>query len=222
VRGDATTDGPTDGDGAAWYVGYGSNLSARRLACYLGGGRPAGSQRIYEGCRDPAPPCRTVAVWLPGGLRFGGTSRVWGGGMAFYDRDGDGRVAARAYLVTLAQFGDILAQESRRPPGTPYSLGEAVDGRLPALGGVYDTVLHLGDADGAPRLALAARRPPPAGPPSAAYLRPILAGLADGFGLSAEERVDYLLTAAGVRPRWDGDALRALAGEVGADHVTPG
>ncbi|HEY1180411.1 MAG TPA: histone deacetylase, partial [Phytomonospora sp.] len=143
-----------------WYVAYGSNLSARRFSCYLGGGRPAGSLRTYEGCLDPTPARRSVPVWLQGHLRFGGASRVWGGGMAFYDRDGRGRVAARAYLVTLAQFGDVLAQESRRPAGTPYALGTAVDGRLPGLGGAYDTVLHLGEAGGAPRLALAAAQPP--------------------------------------------------------------
>jgi hypothetical protein len=208
-----------------WYLAYGSNVSPQRFACYLGGGRPPGARRTYDGCRDPSPPRRTVAVWLPGRLLFGGVSRAWGGGMAFYDPDGDGRVAARAYLVTLAQFGDVLAQESRRPAGTPYALEAAVDGRLPGLGGVYDTVLRLGDADGAPRLVLAARCAPAVRAPAPAYLRTILAGLADGFGMSAEERVDYLLAAPGVRPRWDRSALRALAheAETGTDDpVTRG
>lgn len=216
------------GDGSTvpvWYVAYGSNLSVERFACYLAGGRPPGARRTYEGCRDPSPPRRTAAVWLPGRLLFGGVSGAWGGGMAFYDPDGEGRVAARGYLVTLAQFGDILAQESRRPAGTPYSLGRAVDGRLPALGGAYDTVLHLGDADGAPRLALAATTTPAVRAPAAAYLRTILAGLADGFGLTEGERVDYLLEATGVRPQWDRDALRALAREArdaAGGPATPG
>ena len=212
------------GTDLVWYVAYGSNLSAERFGCYLAGGRPHGSLRTYDGCRDPSLPRRTAAVWLRGSLGFGGESRVWRGGMAFYDPGGDGRVAARAYLVTFAQFGDILAQESRRPAGTPYALGEGADGRHVAFGGVYDTVLHLGDADGAPRLTLAAGDPPPTGPPSAAYLRTILAGLGDGFGLTADERADYLLRAEGVCPRWDRPALRELAVEVETTHgpVTPG
>lgn len=209
---------------AVWYVAYGSNLSAQRFGCYLAGGRPHGSLRTYEGCRDPSPPVRATAVWLPGTLRFGGESRVWRGGMAFYGPSGEDRVAARAYLVTFAQFGDILAQESRRPAGTPYALGEGADGRHAGLGGTYDTVLHLGDADGAPRLTLAAGDPPPAGPPSAPYLRTILAGLADGFGLTPDERADYLLRAEGVCPAWDRPALRELAieAETTEGPVTPG
>ena len=144
--------------------------------------------------------------------------------MAFLDPARAGRVAARAYLVTLAQFGDILAQESHLPVGTPYALVPVVDGRLPGLGGAYDTVLHLGDEDGAPRLALAAAEPPPVAAPRAAYLRAILAGLADGFGLDLDERVDYLLAATGVRPAWDRTSLRALAQEASAGRppVTPG
>jgi hypothetical protein len=216
------------GDGSTvpvWYVAYGSNLSAQRFAYYLTGGRPPGARRTYEGCRDASPPRRTAAAWLPGRLVFGGVSRAWGGGMAFYDPDGESRVAARGYRVTLAQFGDVLAQESRRPAGTPYALERAVDGRLPALGGAYDTVLHLGDADGAPRLALAATAVPAVRAPAAAYLRTILAGLADGFGLTEEERVDYLLEATGVRPRWDRDALHGLAREArdaAGGSFTPG
>jgi hypothetical protein len=204
-----------------WYVAYGSNLSARRFGCYLAGGRPRGSRRAYEGCRDPSPPRRTATAWLPGRLVFGGVSRVWGGGMAFYDPRASGRVAARAYLVTHDQFADVLAQESRRPVGTPYRLGSAVDGRLPALGGSYDTVLHLGDAEGVPRVALAAEDPPPARPPSAAYLRPILAGLGTGFGLTADQCAAYLLTAGGVHPRWDRRGLRELAADVHAGTAQP-
>jgi hypothetical protein len=199
------------GESEVWYVAYGSNLCVDRFGCYLAGGRPVGSRRTYEGCRDPSLPRRSQPLWLPGSLGFGGESGVWGGGLAFYDPTREGRVAARAYLVTFDQFGDILAQESRRPVGTPYALGDGADGRHRGLGGIYDTVLHLGECDDLPRLTLAAADPPAANPPSAGYLRTILAGLADGFGLSDEERVDYLLAAPGVWPAWDRSSLLDLA-----------
>ena len=50
----------------------------------------------------------------------------------------------------------------------------------------------------------------PDNPPSAAYVTVILAGLADGFGLTDAQRVDYLLAAGGVRPTWTPEALTAL------------
>ena len=46
---------------------------------------------------------------------FAGASRVWHGGMAFYDRAARGVVAGCAYLVTTEQFADVAAQR-RRPP----------------------------------------------------------------------------------------------------------
>jgi hypothetical protein len=54
----------------------------------------------------------------------------------------------------------------------------------------------------------------PAVAPSAAYLTTILAGLADGFGLDPEGRVDYLLRARGVAPTWERPDLMALLAPV--------
>src|SRR5205085_1218725 len=104
-----------------WYVAYGSNLATGRFRCYLSGGRPAGGSRDYVGCRDPRDPTRTEGVEVPGGLVFAGASRVWHGGMAFYDRAAAGVVAGCAYLVTTEQFADVAAQELRRPPGGEFA-----------------------------------------------------------------------------------------------------
>lgn len=130
-----------------WYVAYGSNMHAARLAWYIGGGCPPGGRRTYPGCRDPRPPSRSVPVSLPGGIYFAGESRAWTGGMAFYDPQLPGVAAARAYLVTVEQFTDIAAQEMYRPAGDP-------DRRLaprPAAGAP-----GLGSALGAPGLVPAA------------------------------------------------------------------
>ena len=61
-----------------WYVAYGSNLAARRFACYLSGGRPTGGTREYSGCRDPRSPRRTLSLELDGGLVFAGRSPTSG------------------------------------------------------------------------------------------------------------------------------------------------
>jgi hypothetical protein len=79
------------------------------------------------------------------------------------------------------------------------------------LSRVYDVVLDLGDLDGHRLLTLTSTRTLPASPPSAAYLRTMLEGLADGFGLDAATRVAYLAAASGVSPAWTVDELARLA-----------
>jgi hypothetical protein len=138
-----------------WYVAYGSNLALARFRCYLAGGRPAGGMRVYPGCRDRRDPERIVGVLVPGRLVFAGESRAWGGGSAFYDGAGSGQVAARAYLVTPEQLGDVAAQEMRREPGGEFAqdlAGLLADVEsIHTMGpGRYETVARLGERDGVP------------------------------------------------------------------------
>ena len=102
--------------GRVWYVDYGSNMAAARLACYLEGGRPPGGSRVNPGARDRSLPTRSEPVDLLGTTYFAGQSPQWGGGVAFYDPDEPGRTAARAFLVTAGQLADIAAQEMYRLP----------------------------------------------------------------------------------------------------------
>ncbi|HEX3814833.1 MAG TPA: histone deacetylase [Mycobacteriales bacterium] len=140
-----------------WYVSYGSNLCAARFACYLGGGRPLGAARDYPGCADPTPPRRAVPVWLPGGIYFALRSRVWGGGMAFYDPALPGRVAARGYLITAAQFADVVDQEMHRAPGPGLDLAPVLRHGRDTIGpGRYETLLRVGECDGRPLLTFTA------------------------------------------------------------------
>ncbi|MGB9013248.1 MAG: hypothetical protein WCB95_10395, partial [Aeromicrobium sp.] len=109
-----------------WYVSYGSNMWATRLACYLEGGTPPGGDRANPGARDQTPPVRSTAIDLPGTLYFAGRSAQWGGGVAFYDHLSAGFTAARAYLVTAQQFADVAAQEMRREPVDRDPLADVV------------------------------------------------------------------------------------------------
>lgn len=195
-----------------WYVAYGSNLRAARFGCYLAGGRPRGAQRTYAGCRDRSAPRHDVGVLLPGGLSFSGRSRVWGGGIAFYDPAADGQLAARAYLVTFGQFSDVVAQEARQPVGSNLALDGGPGRRWPAPSGIYETVLHVDDLDGLPMLSITSMQALEPAPPSAPYLRAILDGLGEAFGWSAAQRVDYLMRAPGVVPEWTRKGLGDLCG----------
>ena len=201
-----------------WYVAYASNLASARFRCYLSGGRPEGGSRDYAGCRDPSDPVKAVGVEVPGGLVFAEESRVWGGGMAFYDRTTPSLVACRAYLVTTHQFGDIAAQERRLPPGGEFA--EDLAGLLPDMEslvtmgpGRYETVVRLGELDGAPMFTIthhdvAALR---LASPTATYLHWIATGLHEAHGYDAARIARYLGTAPGVRGAWSETELEEVA-----------
>ncbi len=203
-----------------WYVAYGSNLALTRFRCYLSGGRPTGGSRMYAGCRDPRDPARVEGVEVPGALVFAGASRVWAGGMAFYDRTASGVVACRAYLVTAEQFADVAAQELRRPPGGEFA--HDLWGLLPDVAsvvttgpGLYETVVRLGEREGAPMFTIThhdvGSLPPAA--PSAAYLQWIVAGLREAHGYDAARTARYLVAAPGVRGAWTEGDLAVLAAD---------
>jgi hypothetical protein len=178
-----------------WYVSYGSNMSATRLACYLEGGCPPGGFRANPGARDPRPPRRTVPVDLPGSVYFAGVSTQWGGGVAFYDHETPGPAAARGYLVTAEQFADIAAQEMHRIPeaGDPIEeivLGGLGNGRHRFGPGHYETLVEVGRRDGLPMLTFTA----PHGidhiehsRPRAAYLAMLSDGLRESHGWDHEQ-----------------------------------
>jgi hypothetical protein len=208
---------PPDGP-LVWYVAYGSNLAARRFACYLSGGRPTGGARDYAGCRDTRSPRRTLALEVDGGLVFAGRSTVWGGGMAFYDPFASGRAACRAYLVTADQFADVVAQEMRRPAGGEFArtLAQALPGvkTMQVMGpGCYETVIRLGEQDGAPLLTVtvdASKRPPLAAP-SLSYVRWVAAGLREAHGWSPAQVEAYLTSAPGARGAWTPERVAEIA-----------
>jgi hypothetical protein len=201
-----------------WYVAYGSNLALERFRCYLAGGRPLGGARDYAGCRDPRDPAQIVSLEVPGGLVFAGESRVWTGGMAFFDAEAAGQVACRAYLVTTEQFADVVAQEMRRPPGGEFAraLSEAASRveTVHAMGtGRYETITRVAVRNGVPMLTMthgdASTLDPAA--PSAAYLAWIAAGLRESHGWDGDQIAGYLAAAPGVKGAWTQDELATIA-----------
>lgn len=194
--------GPIPRKGEVWYVSYGSNMCAARLACYLEGGCPPGGSRHHPGARDPRPPRHSLGVQLPGSVYFAGDSSQWGGGgVAFYDHETPGPAAARAYLVTAQQFADVAAQEMHRVPDPGDPIEEIVLGGLQADGrhhvgpGHYETLVEVGRIGGAPMLTFTA----PHGrdhvehrEPSPAYAAMLAEGLREAHGWGPGEVDAYL------------------------------
>lgn len=178
-----------------WYAAYGSNLSPQRFDCYVSGGRPEGAQRTHTGCRDTSMPTGCRPIQLPGRVIFGEESGVWGGGMAFYDPQGDGPSLATAYRLTLEQFEDVWFQERHLPEGGSLPLAKTVAaGEWVGGDDLYDRVLVVGEIDGEPLVtftypdSLQVRRLPP----SPAYAATIERGLIATHGLMREEAAAYI------------------------------
>ncbi len=197
-----------------WYVSYGSNMCIDRLSCYLSGGAPLSARRAYPGCRDRRAPLRATGYELAGGVYFATESAVWGGGRAFYDPELPGPAAARAYLITSGQFADIAAQEMSRTPGEDLDLTAVLAKRRVELGpGRYETLLHIDDLGGYPLLTFTA--PWRAAdvswrPPSAPYLRVLMAGLRETYGWDNHRIAGYLTQLPGARGYWTPADIAAL------------
>lgn len=197
-----------------WYVSYGSNMSAGRLACYLAGGAPPGARHPHSGCRDRRLPRRAIGCDIAGGVYFATESLIWSGGRAFYDPALAGVAAARAYLITAEQFADIAAQEMYGIAGADIDFGPVLaTGRAELGPGRYETLLHLGDLDGHPLLTFTA--PWAAGDvpwtaPSAPYLRMLAQGLRQAHGWEVHRVAGYLAHLRGARGHWTPAAIAAL------------
>jgi hypothetical protein len=178
-----------------WYVAYGSNLSRERFCCYLQGGRPDGSDRDYTGCRDTSDPMDSVGLMIAGGVYFTGRSSGWRAGIAFYDPETPGEVAARAYLITAEQFVDVLAQETLRSPGITLDLTPALHGDRYSNGvGGYSILVRVGDRRGVPMVTFTRDRRSAANlvAPAVDYLAAMATGLREAHGWSPTQIDRYL------------------------------
>ncbi|MFG2330023.1 histone deacetylase [Streptomyces sp. NPDC048604] len=211
-------------EGFVWYAAYGSNMHAARLRAYLAGGAPAGTERVYPGCRDASEPVRSTAVELPGAVYFATESPVWTGGRGYYDPGAAGVAYGRAHLLRAGQFCDIAAQEMDRPPGTDLDLAAVVAGGRLALGpGIYETLVCAGELDGAPVLTFTAPwslADVRTRPPSPAYLRHLAAGLDEAGAWDADEIARYLAGLPGAAGHWTERGVRELLGETPAGTET--
>lgn len=175
-----------------WYASYGSNMDYDRFLCYIVGGRPQGSSRSYDGCTDKSLPVAAKIVHLPGQLYFAGDSGVWTGGVAFLSHDaGAEPTKGKAYLITKAQFDEIVAQENLN------------------LQTEYDEIMYCGEEDGFPILSFTSSvEVRPFAKPAPAYLGTIAKGLMMAHDLSHDEASDYLLSKPGITDNYLAHELR--------------
>jgi hypothetical protein len=199
-----------------WYVGYGSNLNRERFITYIEGGSIAGNDLVHEGCADPTLPVDDAPLELPQSLYFAGWSdRAWGATAAgFITLEAQASPAlARAYLITLPQFQEVVRQENRNVAGVDDVRlnieGARKHGHVRMLPkGYYSELIYCGRRDGYPMLTFtASENRTDFGRPSPAYLRVIFSGLQESHGLTTADAVQYLKDRPGVLGHWSAGQL---------------
>ena len=151
---------------------------------------------------------------MPGGLFFATESLVWGGGRAFYDPQLPGLTAMRAYLITLSQFSDVVAQEMYGRVGADLDLREVLRlGRSQLGPGRYETLVRLPGPAGPPTITFTSpwnAHDVPGLAPSAAYLRVLGLGVRQAHGWPVPRVARYLAAAPGAAGAWSAGEVAAL------------
>ena len=202
------------GEELVWYAAYGSNVDRRRFLTYLTGGPVPGADDVQAGSRDPSPPRGDEPFRFNRPIRFAHHSPRWNGAVAVLDHEITSVGAlGRRYLITLAQFADVVAQENERDVSDVPVADLAVDEVHPVGDRSHDGLLKVGSDDGTPIVTFTSPSEPrdldPA-PPSPAYLRTIARGISDSHALAPADIALHLHQAPGIEPTWSISDIEAL------------
>jgi len=213
-----------------WYASYGSNICRERFLCYIEGGKPPGSSREERGCGDTSLPLEDEPVDISYPLYFAGSSRRWGGGVAFIGHKKT-RVfkgtLGRKYLIKEEQFREVVAQENNRSPipeeGIDYAKIEK-KGIKQVFKSLYGSLVYLGRYQGCPIYTFTSGQDLISSsnpfyssssavfsPPSESYLKTLMKGLGEAYYLSREELASYFQDRPGVQGYYSREELVRLA-----------
>jgi hypothetical protein len=192
-----------------WYASYGSNLLRKRFMAYIQGGTAPGASIGQVGCTDQTPPKRDRGILILHELFFAEAIPQWEDlGVAFLreEKEVAAKTLGRMYLISRDQFREVVLQENghrRMEADVGLDLEKTIrEGRSELPGELYGTVLHLGEEEGKPIFTFTAswgeeqallNRPGPK------YLKVIIRGLKETFGLSNPGVMDYLRDVPGVQ-----------------------
>lgn len=196
-----------------WYASYGSNLSQERFLCYIAGGQPKGTTRVYSGCSDKRLPTQNKPLLIHRELYFARESATWErGAVAFLKNQIDEKqnTLGRMYLIKVEQFVELVKQEIDFEGELPVDL-KAIEekGSLVVKDNAwYGNIIYLGKDDDFPIFTFTFendRQTP--NKPGAAYLKTIISGLRECYDLSSEDIAAYLANKAGIRESYSFDEL---------------
>jgi hypothetical protein len=195
-----------------WYACYGSNLLKSSFLCYVRGGTPEGSERLFQGCSDKSDPRDCRQIVLPFEIYFSRKSKSWENkGVAFIksQKNADAKTLGRMYLITKEQFVQVVRQENRKPPADStinIDFEKAISEGGFLIPGIawYGRILSLGSEGDNPILTFTdIWRDEDIVPsaPGKKYLRVLIRGIKEAYDLPDEDIVEYLKRVEGIRNR---------------------
>jgi len=193
-----------------WYTCYGSNLLKSRFLCYLRGGSPEGSEKLYQGCSDKSDPRDCRQIVLPFEIYFSRKSESWENkGVAFIksQKSADAKTLGRMYLITKEQFVQVVRQENCKNPSDStididFIKAMVESGFLIPNIAWYGRILYLGSREENPILTFTGKWPDEKivlNPPGEKYLRVLIRGICETYGFAEKEIIGYLQKADGIR-----------------------
>ncbi|MBM7602952.1 hypothetical protein JOC75_000922 [Metabacillus crassostreae] len=201
-----------------WYASYGSNINNDRFLCYIKGGKPNGSSKIEEGCRDRSLPIKESIHILKHPLYFAKNSGRWNNqGVAFIGLNQEPTCVSysKKYLITTEQFMDIVKQEN---DGIEFELNlQSIQERNSYVFNEhswYGNILYLGSDNDYPIYTFTAPwdiNEVEWNKPSHSYLSTIIKGLKKDY--SNTDVFDYFLTKPGIKENYQADELFKLIEE---------
>ncbi len=200
-----------------WYACYGSNLLSNRFYCYIAGGKPEGSSRFYQGCRDKTLPQAQKPILIPQELYFAKSARGWNkGSVAFIkpDSKAHAQTLGKRYLITQTQFVDLVQQESQLHSSPKIDFDKARrEGKLQIKKKAwYNLLCFLGDDNGIPIFTFTNTRflNDEIKSPDKTYLTTLIKGLQSCYELSPEAIWNYLIAKKGIDGTWNKTTLHQL------------
>ena len=199
-----------------WYASYGSNILEKRFLCYIQGGQPDGSPKVYDGCNDKSLPIDKEEIYIKSELYFAKHSNQWNGGVCFIKTNFEPQqqTLGRMYLITKEQFADIVKQETNSEQSPNINLEKAItDGSLTfSDGSWYGNIIYLGTQYESPIFTFTHQdNITPTTKPSESYLKLIIRGIQETYDhLDTNEIVDYLISKTGVQGYYSRQELIAI------------
>lgn len=189
-----------------WYASYGSNLLEDRFECYIKGGKPIGSNNLYQGCTDKTLPTESEEIYIKSELYFANKSKSWNGsGVGFIKTDFDESktTLGKMYLITKEQFIEVVKQETKNNGDLyiDYEKARKSGSLIFKEKSWYGNLIYLGEQNGNPIFTFTNEKnlTDKINAPSEEYLSIIINGIKETYNLSDLDIKEYLEKAEGIK-----------------------